>query len=94
MSFLSLLVLCLFLHCSFAVFSLDIQATKSLDRQMETSRQVMFVTAFEHILKNLRNKRDISEDQMKVVCSRTEMEFALKTTLYKSYIVTPEFVYT
>ncbi|XP_028390926.1 uncharacterized protein LOC114515809 [Dendronephthya gigantea] len=46
--------------------SLDMQTTKGLDRQMENSRQTMFMTVFERILKNLRTKRDISEDQMKM----------------------------
>ena len=58
-------------------FSLDIQATRSLDRRMENSRQGMFIAAFERIFRNLRNKRDISEDQVKMVSATIHMYFIL-----------------
>ena len=51
----------------FVFCSIDIQATKSLDRRMEHGRQAMCIAAFERVLKNLRHKRDISEDQVKMV---------------------------
>lgn len=74
----------------FSLFpSLDMQTTKGLDRQMENSRQTMFIAVFERILKNLRTKRDISEDQLKMVGTGTKiviLDFVYRIGLLKENI--------